>query len=239
MRVGLLLCGHVHSDLIGAFGDYPALFTDLFGSHDITIEPYDVVDTAPPSADECDGWLVSGSAASAYDHLPWIPPVESFLRHVVADRVPTVAICFGHQLLAQALGGRVEHAPEGWGAGAHRYDLVGPPRRWTDEGVPPAVRLIASHQDQVAVLPEGAELFARTEHCRIASYTVGGRALAIQPHPEYSVELSRQLSAIRRDLMGHDVADAAVASLDEPIDNALVGRWMAAFLHRQSDDSSL
>ncbi|MGI8757606.1 MAG: glutamine amidotransferase-related protein [Acidimicrobiales bacterium] len=234
MRIGLLLCGHVHPDLIATFGDYPVRFTDLLGSHDITIQPYDVVDSPPPPTHDCDGWLVSGSAASTYEPLPWIAPMEAFLRAAVADGAPTVAICFGHQLLAQALGGRVEHAPGGWGAGAHRYDLDGGSRAWMGADPPPSVRLIASHQDQVALLPKGAELLARTEHCRVAAYTVGDRALAIQPHPEYSVELSRQLSATRREVMGPEVADAAAASLDQPIDSALVGRWMAAFLHREN-----
>lgn len=231
MRVGLLQCGRLPQDLVDDVGDYSRLFEALLGPHGVTIEAHDVVSGPPPaSAKSCDGWLVSGSAASTFDPLPWIAPTETFLRAVVAEQVPVVGICFGHQLLAQALGGRVARAPGGWGAGVHRYDLVGPPRPWMEPDPPRSIHLVASHRDQVVALPEGAEVLARTEHCHVAAYTVGQHVLAIQPHPEYDATISRSLSQSRRELMGPEVTDQALASLDAPLDSAMVGAWMAAFL---------
>jgi GMP synthase-like glutamine amidotransferase len=99
--------------------------------------------------------------------------------------------------------------------------------------VPPAdgpVRLIASHQDQVVELPDGAELVARTDHCPIAAFTLGAQALAIQPHPEFTTDLSGEIARLRRDRMGSAITDAALASLAEPLDRDLVASWISAFL---------
>ncbi len=232
LRIGLLQCGHLHPDLVPGHGDYPELFGALLAPHGIELTTWDVVDgPVPDSPRACDGWVVSGSADSVYDPLPWIAATEQFLRDVVAAEVPLVAICFGHQLLAQAFGGRVERSPEGWGVGVHTYELVGDAPDWMRPiDADGQVHLIASHQDQVVELPEGAEVIARTEHCRVAAYTFGPNALAIQPHPEFGAEISRGLVERRRELIGAATADAALASLDEPVDQAEVASWMATFL---------
>lgn len=156
-----------------------------------------------------------------YDDLPWIAPTEAFVRKVVDDGVPVVGICFGHQLLAQALGGRVERARVGWGAGVYTYELLD---GWYPRGIEVApepgddgtVSLIASHQDQVVDLPEGAAVAARTDHCPIAAFTIGPRVLAVQPHPEFTTGLSRELSTQRRERMGEATTDAALGSLAGP-----------------------
>lgn len=233
LRIGLLQCGHLHPDLAPEFGDYPELFGELLAGRGLELQTWDVVaGPVPASVHECDGWLVSGSADSVYDELPWIHAVEQFLRDVMAEGVPLVAICFGHQLLAQALGGRVERSDAGWGVGAHDYQLVGPPPAWmVPAPVDGHVRLIASHQDQVVELPAGAEVLARTEHCPVAAYALGPNALAIQPHPEFSPEISRGLVERRRDRIGAATADAALASLGQPIEQGEVAAWMANFLH--------
>jgi GMP synthase-like glutamine amidotransferase len=232
LRIGLLQCGRIHDELSGDHGDYPEVFAELLGPHGIEIVAYDAVaGELPGSPADHDGWLVSGSASSTYDPDPWIAPLEDLLRDLVRTASPTVAVCFGHQLLAQALGGRVEKAPVGWGVGAHAYEVVGATADWMD---PPArvVRLIASHQDQVVELPADAVVVARTDHCPIAAFTVGETALAIQPHPEFTAELSLGLTGIRRSDIGEDRADVALASLDDALDRDVVAAWMANFLRR-------
>ena len=233
LRIGLLQCGHIHHELVPDHGDYPEAFADLLGPHGVELTTFDVDHGAPPTdLGAFDGWLVSGSASSAYDDLPWIPPVEDLLRRMIHEQVPVVAVCFGHQLLAQAMGGRVAKAGPGWGVGAHDYELVGPPSPWM---VPPpagTVRLIASHQDQVVELPDGAVLIARTDHCPVAAYTLGPTALAIQPHPEFTAAVSQGLVERRREAIGADRSDEALATLDRPLDQDLVAGWMAEFLRR-------
>jgi GMP synthase-like glutamine amidotransferase len=231
LRIGLIQCGHVHPDLVPTLGDYPELFADLLGPHGIELTTFDVDhEQFPVDLGGFDGWVVSGSANSAYEDLPWIHRTEELLRKLVADRAPMVAVCFGHQLLAQALGGRVAKAPGGWGAGMHRYDFCSEPLPWMEPSPVGGVRIIASHQDQVVELPEGAVVIARTDHCPIAAYTLGSSVLAIQPHPEFTAEVSRGLVERRRDRIGAEASDAALASLSEPLDQDLVAGWMARFL---------
>ena len=231
LQIGLIQCGHVHPDLVPEHGDYPELFADLLAPNGIELTTFDVDhDRFPTDLSGFDGWVITGSANSAYDDLPWIHRTEELLRTLIADEAPMVAVCFGHQLLAQALGGRVAKSPDGWGAGLHEYQFVGEPPTWM---VPPPdgpVRIIASHQDQVVELPEGAEVIARTDHCPIAAYTLGSSVFAIQPHPEFTAEVSQGLVERRRDRIGADASDAALASLTEPLDQKQVASWMAGFL---------
>src|SRR3954466_4186357 len=152
IRIGLLQCGHIPTDLDPPSGDYPSVFADLLAPHGVALTSHDATAADPPKVDEQDGWLVSGSPDSTYDRLPWIPPMEEFLRPAVAEAAPLVAICFGHQLLAQALGGTVTRAGVGWGVGAHDYSFV-ERMPWMEPEHTGTVRLIASHQDQVTVLP--------------------------------------------------------------------------------------
>lgn len=233
LRLGLIQCGHINPDLAATHGDYPHLFATLLGRLGVTIDAFDVHVAGPPPVDACDGWLISGSPDSAYDPLPWIPPVEDFLRAAVSAEAPLVAICFGHQLLAQALGGRVARAAQGWGVGVDRYDLVGSIPSWM---VPlphdRSVRLVASHQDQVVELPPGAEVVATTGHCRVAAYTLGSAALALQPHPEFTVGLSQALIELRRERIGSNTADAALSTLAQPVHSDLVAQWMVSFLRQ-------
>ena len=230
IRIGLIQCGHLMAELVRDHGDYADVFADLLGPFGVRLQTWDVTaGELPSSTDECDGWLVSGSASSTYDDLAWIAPAERFLRETVGDGVPMIAICFGHQLLAQAMGGKVARADAGWGAGAHDYELVGPVQPWMDPPPHGRVRLVASHQDQVVDLPPRATVLARTEHCPIAAFMLGPAALAIQPHPEFTAEVSRELVDLRRDRLGPDVADAALSTLEQPLDQALVGSWMANF----------
>jgi GMP synthase-like glutamine amidotransferase len=140
-----------------------------------------------------------------------------------------VGICFGHQLLARALGATVERYSGGWQVGAQTYDLV-QQRPWMD---PPLARatLIASHEDQVATLPEGAELLARglTGESAIAGFTVGERAWTLQAHPEFVAPLADHLLSRRVELIGAEKVTTARASLTAPLDREIVGCWIAHF----------
>jgi GMP synthase-like glutamine amidotransferase len=229
LRIGLLMVGHVDPKSEHVAGDYPELFASLLAGHDLELVRYDVDrGRFPDSPAECDGWLCGPSRSSAYDPLPWRADAEAFLRELVACGSPYVGICFGHQLLAQACGGRVERAPDGWQVGFHRYDLVDHPEWWEGE---PRAALIASHEDQVVELPPGAALLAREAAggCPIAGFTLGDRAWALQPHPEFPSPLADHLLAGRVELVGAQRVAAARATLGGDGDRFRVARGIARF----------
>ena len=218
-RVGLLECDHVDDSFRAIAGDYADMFAALLPRCDLVT--YDAISgVLPKEPDECDGWLVTGSRFSAYDGESWIAALSAFLRDTHAAEVPTAGICFGHQLIAQALGGRVERATTGWGVGAHVID-TSDDEQW---------RLLFMHQDQVVALPEGASVAGRTDHCPIAMFRIGASTFGIQAHPEFSREYELALIDARAARLGADVADSARASLDGPTDESAVAGALTNFL---------
>ena len=224
MKVAILETGRPPGDLAERFGDYPAMFARLLGEG-FEVETYDVAGgELPDDPSAHDAYLITGSPAGVYDPLPWIAPLSEFIR--AADGTKTVGVCFGHQVMAEALGGRVQKSDKGWSVGLHLYsiDAVEP---WMDP-----VRTIAvavSHQDQVVVQPPKTEVVASSAFTPYAALAWTDRpAISVQFHPEFEPEYAKALIAHRRDRLAD--ADAAIASLDAPNDNQRVGEWIRRFL---------
>lgn len=233
MRLGLLLVGHVAETSTHIAGDYPELFAALLGP-DVELIRYDLDrDRFPDSGRECDGWLLSPSRCSVSDPHPWIASAEDLVRELLDTERPYVGICFGHQLLAQALGAPVAMAAGGWEVGVHDYEIVA-----THPWMRPAresLALVASHEDQVMAVPDGAQLLARADGCPIAGLTVGARAWTIQPHPEFVPALADDLLSRRVELIGAAKVDDARATLTRPLDGSVIGQWIGAFFADTSD----
>jgi GMP synthase-like glutamine amidotransferase len=229
VRAGLLVVGHVDEASRHVAGDYPELFATLLAPAGVEVVPYAAESgQLPASLRECDGWLCSPSRLSVYDDEPWITDVAELVRDAVDREHPFVGICFGHQLLAQALGGRVERASGGWGVGVQPYDIV----EQLECMQPPLARcaLIASHQDQVVEVPPAARVIARSDSCAAAGLAVGDRCWTLQGHPEFVPELADHLLAGRVELIGAERVEAARASLTQPTDRHVVARWIARTL---------
>lgn len=233
MKIGILETGRPPEGLEG-HGSYPAMFERLLGP-DYEYAVYPVIDDVLPAAvDEVDAWLVTGSRFGVYDDAPWIRRLEAFLRAAMAAGVPIVGICFGHQLLAQAMGAKVEKAAAGWGAGPHQYEVVARPA-WLN-GAGEHVTLNAMHQDQVLSLPPGATLVARSAFCPYAVLAYGDRAMSIQAHPEFDNAYERALIELRRGgLIPEDRAAPALARLGdapEAPDARNAAAWIREFLRK-------
>jgi GMP synthase-like glutamine amidotransferase len=221
MKIGILVTGHVLADLTQKHGEYPRMFERLLDGHGFTFIPYLVVDGHfPDDVTDCHGWIVTGSAHGAYDPLPWIPKLEDFIRKAYAAGVPMVGICFGHQIMAQALGGKVEKFSGGWGFGRHRY-------RGSDGS---EFELHAMHQDQVVVRPPEAEVTASSQFCENAAFAYRGKAISFQPHPEFSRSYTEDL--IRKRIgtrFTPEEGEAAIAQLADELDSPQIAAQIASF----------
>jgi GMP synthase-like glutamine amidotransferase len=231
VRLGILECDHVDAPYRRVAGDYRDMFDALLVPHDATLQtvPYDVCNGVLPSTPTgCDAWLITGSRHSVYEDLGWIASLSEFVRRVRDASVPCVGICFGHQLIAQALGGKTERAATGWGAGAHRIELASS-YRWMNPAAA-SCDLLFMHQDQVVSLPPGGELFGSTDHCPIAALTVGSSIVGIQAHPEFPADYVDTLLSARLERIGAAKTERARASLSAPVDANLVGGWLVQFM---------
>ena len=181
-----------------------------------------------PAPNAFDAMLLTGSPAGVYERHSWIAPLENLVRAAAEANRRQIGICFGHQLMAQALGGRVEKSDKGWGVGVHRYKVSGG-ARWMD---PPQneIACVVSHQDQVIELPPGASTLAGSQFCPhgIISYAQGP-AISFQMHPEFDHDFAADLMEVRRERLG-SAADDGLASLRGSSDRQLLARWIANFL---------
>lgn len=227
-RIGLLRMCELSGPAIAAHGNYLTVFRDFYASHPVEVNDYAIHEgETPASIDDCDAWVISGSPASVYEEHEWITTGEEIVRALTAAERPLLGVCFGHQLMAQALGGVVEVAETGWGAGVHTYDIVERPTGM--EHTPASIAVLAMHQDQVTSVPTDGDVWLRSDFCPNAGITYGERAWSIQPHPEFTPRLVEALCRDRRIRMGDDVADAAIASLSDPLDGHFIA---AADAHR-------
>ncbi len=220
MKIGILQTGHVADDLLAENGDYSEIFPRFLAGRGLTFQTYAVVDGEfPDGPDSAEGWLITGSRFGAYEDHFWIPPLEQLIRDIYAVRRPLIGVCFGHQIIAQALGGRVEKFRGGWSVGRTSYDINGE-----------VLNLNAWHQDQVTVLPEGATTVSGTDFCRHAAVIYGDRAFTIQPHPEIDRTYIRGLLESRAPgVVPEDLRQNALAQLDRETDSARLAEMFALF----------
>lgn len=227
-RLGILKAGSPPRSL-SAFGTYPEMFRRLLGEDRHDYVEFDVEHGELPSrTDACPAFLITGSASDAYGTAEWISDLNQFLR-AAKGRAALVGICFGHQIMAEAFGGKVEKSSKGWGMGNHTYDIV---RAEPWAGPEKRITLPASHQDQVVRLPPACEVVAGSAFTPFGflAYT-DQPAISLQLHPEFERDFSAALiEKLRGRGMTDMEADHAIASLQRAADNDLVADWINRFI---------
>lgn len=233
MKLTILQTGEVPAPLRDRFGPYPAMFRRMFESAGEVFgyETVAVFDGAGlPDPTEPDAVLITGSAAGVYDtHYPWMDPLRAFIRAAYDRRTPMIGICFGHQIMADALGGDVRKSEKGWGLGRHTYDVRARPAIMGD--VPDVLAVSCSHQDQVIAPPAEAEVFLGSDFTPNAGLIYrNSAAISLQPHPEFDDDYTLMLAELRRGKAPDNVIDTAVASLASASHSRDVAGYLGAFL---------
>jgi len=234
MKIGILQTGHAPETMDSALGDYHELFIRFLAHDEVEFVNFPVVDGIfPASIDAAQGWLITGSRFGVYENLPWMVRLAEFIRDLYANNRPLVGICFGHQMIAQALGGRVEKFSGGWSIGEIEYQRDDGKKGVGGTGQ----RLVAWHQDQVVALPDEAQVFGRSANCayamlRYGDKTNGGniKALSFQPHPEFSQKFFEGLYEARQAGLPDDVKARTIIPKESRLDRPAIAAEILQFL---------
>ncbi len=237
MRLGLLICDESKSAIDHPCGSYLNMFQKLFSEFkEVELVGFDLCQGEyPMDPTEFDGFVSTGSSVSVYDDLEWIQRFEEFLRKLYQLEIKYFGVCFGHQMLARALGGEVGKANQGWMVGVKSVevhsaqDWMGPNIQTSAENKT-KVNIISSHQDQVITLPKGGFPIASSLDCPIAMFGVGDNLVGIQGHPEFQREYAQPLLESRREMIGDIIVDPAIQSYEESLDSREIACWIVNFM---------
>ncbi len=236
MKITIIEVGKVPEPIRHRFSPYADMFQNMFDTCGMPFsqEVVSVVDgESLPDPSQLEGVLITGSPAGVYDDYAWLDPLRGFIQKAYAEGTPMLGICFGHQIMADALGGDVRKSDKGWGLGRHSYRVVSRPAFMAD--APDTLSIACSHQDQVIVPPEEAEVILASDFTPNAGLVYrSGRALSFQPHPEFEDDYTLALAEMRRGSAPTTVVDDAVYSLSGASDSLLMRRYIGRFFAGQA-----
>ncbi|MBL4589988.1 MAG: GMP synthase [Alphaproteobacteria bacterium] len=230
MKLGILKADDIGLDKAEGFGEYPDMFKALLKTEcpDLQIITYEIREGHyPKDIDEVDAYLLTGSRKGVYDNLDWFPKLTHFIRQLHNARKSLIGICFGHQFIAQALGGKVEKSPKGWGIGRHTVTLTSEAGYYAKDVK--SFSLMTYHQDQVIVPAPNTKIVASSDFCPAAMCVIGDHILTFQAHPEFSTACSKKLLKKGQESFDEVQYTQALNSLAQPLDRQLIARWIKRF----------
>ena len=231
MKLTIIQTGQVPASLRDRFGPYSAMFETMFERTGLGFS-YVVVRAnegeALPDAAGLEGIVITGSPAGVYEDLPWFAPLRAFIRQGYGNAIPMLGVCFGHQIMADALGGQVRKSEKGWGLGRHTYEVTARPRYML--AAPTALSIACSHQDQVIVPPSEGEVIMASKFTPNAALAYrNGAALSLQAHPEFSDDYAMALAELRRGRAPDAVVETALQSVATPSDSLAMAGYIGRF----------
>lgn len=231
MKVAILQCDHVLEKFQPQYISYSHMIQHMFDAIDDSLE-FDIFDCQqghyPEDASAYDFYITTGSKSGAYEDEPWIHQLIKFVQQLDHQKKKLIGICFGHQIIAMALHGKVAKSAKGWGVGVATNRIVSTPE-WMSKKKS-ELNIIVSHQDQIEVISDGAIVIAETDFCPYFMLQWNDYFLSIQGHPEWHTEYSKTLMNHRRDRIPSDRIEAGLDSLKTEPDNALFTQWIMDFV---------
>lgn len=237
----MLLCDDLGPRIDAIGGEYTDLYRQLVESADpdgdrVDMVPFRAHDGIVPTTDELtsfDAVMIGGSKAGVYEDHPWLQPLFSSVRTAIDTHIPTIGICFGHQVVAMALGATVTTFEGGWNLSGIDYRFVDATQQ-NASAADDTIRLLAFHRDQVREVPEGTRRYLTADRCEIAGL-VGDAILTLQPHPEFSSDVARAILESGRGRRFSDAEiDDALSRVDGPIDHHVAARLIRSVIERRS-----
>jgi len=228
-RIGILLCDDLHEELRTRWSSYLSLFETLVADEagDLEAVGYRVhAGEWPQGPESADGWLVTGSRASVHEPPEWVAPLQGLVRQIHAAQQPLVGVCFGHQLIHSALGGRTDRSTKGWHLGSYPVQCH---TAFAGLAAGGPLRLLAVHQDQVVEPAPGFQRLASGPDCDwYASYR--DQMLTIQGHPEFDQAFFTALMQRVRQKAGDQAVETALGTLPPDDDTLAIRRFMRDWL---------
>ena len=230
MIIGLLEAETLPDKVISSFGSYGDMFKHILFPLDssLTFKHYAVdQEQLPNNIHECDGYIVTGSRHNAYDNTQWIKNLRDFIKEIDSSNKKCLGVCFGQQIIAEALGGKTEKSTKGWGIGIQQYSMNNIPRWISTKDTD--FSILISHQDQVSQLPANAKLFATNNFCTNGGFYIKNHIFTMQGHPEFTKPYLQFLISKRREVLGEELAEKALASLSKSNVGNNFSQWIYDF----------
>lgn len=238
MQIGILQCDNVRSSLSPDYGEYPEMFEKALSrinnatdnNNLLTFRVYCAHEGIfPDTPEECDAYLITGSRFSVLDiDELWIHQLQNFIVRLNKAMIKTIGVCFGHQIMAIAMGGKVERADCGWQIGVHTNNIT----QTADFMTPPAstFNIAMFCEDQVVKVGDTTTVLAEAKHCEYAMLQYGDHMLSVQGHPEFSVAFAKALLNVRQEEFPRKRFEIGTTSFTEQtLDGDLVFKWFFNF----------
>lgn len=230
MHFGLIHCDKLAGPICWRYGDYPAMFAKLLQplSNQITWQVFEAVSgQLPTRVNECDAYIITGSRFGVLDRQAWIDALIGFIQSLWQSRIQTLGICFGHQVMAAAMGASVGPSSTGWCLGISPTQII--QRQDWMQPFQSEINIGVSHQDQVLTLPAQGLCLARTNHTPIAAIAYEQTFLSLQGHPEFDKHYTRFLLNKRQPILSPQTFQNFQNSLALSLDTTIISNWIGHF----------